>query len=264
LYKLDTIQREFKDDFIVIPITNEKAQKADEYFKSRGWSLPTIVNDTNLQRHFPHRYIPHYIWVNKTGEISAITGYEAVNRKNIQELRKGNTIKMPIKNDLLTFKSNQPLFIDGNGGDGSSIKYRSLLSGPITGLGQTASSVITDTVQATSRVYCINCQILMLYTIAYNKLETFPQNRIIVDINGFSKFQAMEDGSNRVDWLKNNKYCYELIVPSNSPGKIREQVAEDLNRFFNLRARFEKRKVDCYILSALPEFEKSFTKGNKR
>lgn len=264
LYKLDTIQKDFKDDFIVIPITNENSVKAEKYFKSRQWSLPTVVNDKNLQEYFPHKYIPHYIWINKIGKISAITGCEPVNRKNIQVKITGNEVKMPYKNDLMTFDPQKPLFMDGNGGDGSSIKYRSLFSDPISGLGQITSSVIADKEKETSRIYCVNCQLLMLYTLAFSKIETFPQNRIVLDVKDPSKLQTLGNENSQEDWLKNNTYCYELITPLSSQNKVREQMAEDLNRFFGLNARFEKRITECYVLTALPSIEKSYSKGGKR
>ncbi|WP_185212272.1 TlpA family protein disulfide reductase [Sphingobacterium mizutaii] len=264
LYKLDSIQRELKEDVVIIPITNEDQQKADAYFKARKWNLPTVVNSPLLHEHFPHKSIPHYIWVNSERNIEAITGHEPINRKNIHAIIKGEKPKMSFKNDLLNFDSKSPLFINGNGGDGTTIKYRSLFSEPISGLSQTASSVISDTISNTSRVYCINCQILMLYTIAYNKIESFPENRIKLDVKDSSKLKLLGNEKNQEEWLKSNTYCYELITPISAQDKVRERMAVDLNHFFGLNARFEKRITDCYILTALPDIEKSYSKGGNR
>ncbi len=264
LSTLDSIQSELTDNFVVIPVTNEDPQKVKKYFKSRSWNLPTVVNDTDLQKYFPHKYIPHYIWINRKGEVAAITGHEPVDRQNIRAMIMQEVIKMPFKNDLLTFDPKVPLFIDGNGGDGSSIKYRSLFSEYIPGLSQTASSVTTDTNKKTSRVYCINCQILMLYTVAYSKVETFPENRVILDVKDPSRLRASGNENDLEEWLKNNTYSYELITPTNPQNRVREQMAEDLNRFFGLRAYFENRLVDCYVLTALPGLEKSYSKGGNR
>lgn len=261
LYKLDSIQRELKEDVVIIPITNEDQQKADEYFKARKWNLPTVINNPSLHEYFPHKYIPHYIWVSSERNIEAITGHEPINRKNIQAMIKGEKMTMPFKNDLLTFDSKAPLFINGNGGDGSTIKYRSLFSEPISGLSQTASSVISDTISNTSRIYCINCQILMLYTIAYNKIESFPENRIKLDVKDPSKLKLLENGKNQAELSKNNSYCYELITPISEAEKVRERIAVDLHHFFGLNARFEKRMTDCYVLTALSDLEKSYSKG---
>src|SRR5690606_42028173 len=46
--------------------------------------------------------------------------------------------------------------------------------------------------------------------------------------------------------------------------KVRERMAVDLNHFFGLYGRFEKRITDCYILTALPDLEKSYSKGGDR
>ncbi|HLT42875.1 MAG TPA: TlpA disulfide reductase family protein, partial [Sphingobacteriaceae bacterium] len=247
LQKLDTIQKELADDLVIIPVTNDNRQKADEFIKGRRWKLPTVVNNSILQEYFPHKYIPHYVWVNHEGRIEAITGAEAVNRANIKAVIEGRNLDVPNKNDLLSFDFKKPLFIDGNGGDGNSIKYRSLFSEPIPGLFQTTSNVISDTINNTSRIYAINCRAMMLYSLAYQKLQSFPSGRIVYEIKDSAKralFLSSKDGQSS----KNHLFTYELITPLNSSEKVMERVADDLEHFFGLRTRFEKRLVDCYVL----------------
>src|SRR5690606_17847583 len=115
----------------------------------------------------------------------------------------------------------KPLFIDGNGGEGNSIKYRSLFSEPIPGLFQSISAVISDTINHTSRIYGINCRALTLYSIAYQKLQSFPKERIEYEIKDSEKralYVTTKDGQTS----KNRLYNYELNTPLIAPDKVRE------------------------------------------
>lgn len=263
LQNLDTIQRELPNEVVIIPITNDDVQKAEAFIKERRWQLPTVVNNSILQEYFPHKYIPHYIWVNQEGIIEAITGAEPVNKANIKAVIGGRNLDVPNKIELLDFDHKKPLFIDGNGGEGNSIKYRSLFSEPIPGLFQSISAVISDTINHTSRIYGINCRALTLYSIAYQKLQSFPKERIEYEIKDSAKralFVTAKDGQTS----KNHLFTYELIIPLNAPDKVRKRVAVDLQHFFGLSARFERRLVDCYVLKSLPTLKNAFSKGGER
>lgn len=264
LQKLDTIQKELTTEVVIIPVTNDKLEKAEAFIKAQRWQLPTVVNSSILQEYFPHKYIPHYVWVNPEGRIEAITGIEPVNRANIKAVINGENLNVPNKVDLLSFDSKKPLFIDGNGGNGTAIKYRSLFSEAIPGVFQMTSSVISDSINKTSRIYGINCRALTLYSLAYKKIQSFSKERIkyeIIDSVKRALFVSSEDPSRP---STSDLFTYELITPSSEADKVRGRVAVDLQHFFGLNARFEKRKTDCYVLKALPNLHKSSSKGGER
>src|SRR5690606_36038447 len=73
-------------------------------------------------------------------------------------------------------------------------------------------------------------------------------------------FLSSKDGQSS----KNHLFTYELITPLNSSEKVMERVADDLEHFFGLRTRFEKRLVDCYVLKGLPTLKNTFSKGGER
>ena len=64
--------------------TRDTAEKVAELFNGKKpphktFTLPSIINDTYLNSLFPHTSLPHYIWINKTGQIFAITNGEFIN-----------------------------------------------------------------------------------------------------------------------------------------------------------------------------------------
>lgn len=53
-----------------------------------GKPLPTIVADHYLLKLFPHRFIPHYVWINPYGVIVAITNSKFLNAEQVKLLIK--------------------------------------------------------------------------------------------------------------------------------------------------------------------------------
>lgn len=51
----------------------------------KKYTLPSIFGDSTILAHFPHRTIPHYVWI-IDGVVSAITSSEFINEENINAL----------------------------------------------------------------------------------------------------------------------------------------------------------------------------------
>src|SRR5690606_20506625 len=76
--KAATINYEY-DDVNVILATREPTAKAREFFAKRAsdstWDgLTSIVDDSLLAGLFPHRLIPHVVWIDSAGRLTATTG----------------------------------------------------------------------------------------------------------------------------------------------------------------------------------------------
>jgi len=88
--KLDSLRQQFGSAFHVVMVTKENLKKvANTFGRSpviRNLSFPFLLNDTVLNRLFPHKIIPHEIWVDKQGVVRAITGYDDVNAKNVEQI----------------------------------------------------------------------------------------------------------------------------------------------------------------------------------
>jgi thiol-disulfide isomerase/thioredoxin len=50
------------------------------------YSFPTIYKDTLLNALFPHKYIPHYIWIGSKGTLLAITNTELLSEDTINAI----------------------------------------------------------------------------------------------------------------------------------------------------------------------------------
>ncbi|RYD98040.1 MAG: redoxin domain-containing protein [Sphingobacteriales bacterium] len=57
------------------------------------FKLPSVVNDTYLDALFPHQTLPHYIWIDATGTVSAITNADFVTLAQLHAFLQTNPTK---------------------------------------------------------------------------------------------------------------------------------------------------------------------------
>jgi thiol-disulfide isomerase/thioredoxin len=80
--KLDSIQKEYKDDLNILLVTFETKEKVLKIFNTikriSHVKLPSVVADTLMHLIFPHVSAPHEIWIGKDGKIKAITDHRSV------------------------------------------------------------------------------------------------------------------------------------------------------------------------------------------
>ncbi|QPH37873.1 TlpA family protein disulfide reductase [Pedobacter endophyticus] len=104
LPELDSIVKMFGDKVQVILVTKNTNQILSSFLKSndyaKGVKLPFIINDSILNKHFPHRSISHQIFIDSKGIVKAITGISGATIKNIQAIVNGNPINFPLKDDF--------------------------------------------------------------------------------------------------------------------------------------------------------------------
>src|SRR5699024_1702514 len=116
----------------VLSVTYEDEQKistlleSDSNFKSNN--LTILSSDTLLIKYFPHRLIPHNIWVGEDGVVKYITGGKEITKKNIDLFIKGEELDVLFKKDALKFNMFEPLEVVDN-----DFIYRSVLTKRIPG-----------------------------------------------------------------------------------------------------------------------------------
>jgi len=263
--RMDSLQRVFGDKVQFLSVTYQSAgevlpflQKLEKQQGGKLGVVPVLPGDETLRMLFPHVYLPHYVWIDSQGVVKAITGAETVSASGIKSVLNGGEIAAQKKDLRLAYDEGQALLVNGNGGDGSGLRYHSVFTGYIEGLGSKNKVLpaVSGVETGFSRITVKNLSMEMLYGIAYGKGQDFYlKNRIILE-NGTS----LKDPN----WKATNRWCYELILPEELQSRGYELMREDLDRFFSgYRVALAKREVECYGLEVVEAGKLPGTRGGK-
>jgi thiol-disulfide isomerase/thioredoxin len=267
--KLDSLQQQFGPRIQVLLVnargTGDNEKKAAALFEKiklpsgQKYRLPYLVDDTVLSRFFPHRMVPHCVWI-QNGVVKAITAPAEVTSANITAMLNGDPVKLKPKKDLVEFDRSLPLLQNLYGTEALNLVYNSVLTRYVDGLFSGSGRWISPDSSHT-RFYYYNRPILGLYEEALG--FTLASRPHVLEVSDRSRYET--GGSFGAEWASANCYCYELTAPSgNSLEEIRKWMLQDLNRIFGLNARMEKRRTPCRVLVRLGRGEESLaTKGGK-
>lgn len=221
----------------------------------------TAVSASVLQQYFPYQSIPQYVWINQQGIIQAITHERDLTLENIKLFISGQTFDYTLKQDMIDFDYAAPLFVHGNGGEPTIIRNRSLLTGPIQGLGLMITTAHGKPEKPITKLTCINCSLVQLFAIPYPVIENWPASRVILEVRNDTavRFKGPEEGYD--DWKKHNTYCYELNLPPTPAMKAKELAAADLFRYWGMTGHFEDREIDCRIFTVNENIHQAYTRG---
>lgn len=239
--KLDSIQKEFKNDLNVLLVTFETKEKAVKTFntikKISHIKLPSVLEDTLLHLVFPHTSAPHEIWIDKNGKIKAITDHTSINRENIRSLITGEELNLPVKKDNMEYSFVDPV---EKTADWNKMIKSTFLSTHQPGL-PALGGIYIHPETGFLRVNAVNVHFQSLYILAYDQWgKSFNYNRFIIDKNILERFK--EKGDNK------NVFCYDGWWRDTTRVKACSEMQEELDRYFHTKSYSEKRKIPCIIL----------------
>lgn len=259
---LDSLKGIYPNHFNAVMVTRENKTVVDQFFQKpynrdiTNKNLVVTTSDTLLNRFFPHRGIPHNIWVDKNGIVRAITGESAVTEKNIIGFKHGVTLTGWRVKKEIAFNPTGARF---NAGD-TSFSYRSIITPAIAGIYVGFDMYVPDK-YGTKRYFMCNNTLLHAYWAAYSKFNAHLRQHLIeVHTKDSLKFfqptgkhTHLLQGSKYADydaWKEENHYFYDLSLPKGVSDSIfRDYMFNDLERQFNVHAKIEQRNVRCTVVS---------------
>ncbi|MCW3074629.1 MAG: Redoxin domain protein [Flaviaesturariibacter sp.] len=249
---LDSIQREYKTRVQVVAITGAPAGRVRSVFAGRkalqGLQLPMVTDDTLLRQYFPNIMVPHLVWLDGTGTVRAITGGEYLTVPNIVKvLRHGFPPGWPVKQDVQDWDPAKPLLVANNGGKESDYAYRSLITRYMPGLPAQMKRTI-DSVGGTARLVATNATVPELYSLAFPSSSNWPSSRRLWEGVDPGTFVPPADADSLNAWRWANLFSYELTMPIERKASLNRSMGQDLDRFFGLHGRTEKRSLLCTVL----------------
>jgi thiol-disulfide isomerase/thioredoxin len=266
LPKTDSLQKIFKEEVQFLPVTYEPKEKVERLFsklpKLKGVSLPLVIQDETLHKLFPHKTLPHYVWIDRTGTVIAVT--EAVNATNIQNMIAGQT-DLEVKTDVvIPFSKEQPLLIGSNGGGAEHLKYHRLITGYIEGVPGGYHVFKADSLYG-GRIQATNVPLPWLWQLAFsNGTKLFGYNQTVFEVKDPAPLLNNSVGKKYEAWLSGNGYGYELVVPKGFKGNMYALMQEDLALFYpQYEVKVESRKKPCLALVRTSIEDKIKSKGGK-
>ncbi|WP_324759483.1 TlpA family protein disulfide reductase [Sphingobacterium thalpophilum] len=266
--KMERLQKEFAGKLQFISITNQKEKDVLAFISKldaqyRG-NIPMVTDDVLFSRHFPHVFLPHYVWIDQNGKVLAITDAKEITRENIIEvLEKGNNMALKRKHDYkIAYDYTEPLFIGGNGGIPAGLSFYSVLTRFQSGLtSMYTSKPLKDTTLI--RLTFTNEIIPHFFGRAFggNQGEVDRKNMrfLVKDTTKLLPTGDMEE------WGKLNTYCYELILPKSREREKYDIMKSELNRFFpQYNVYLRKELVDVLALVRLDSIDRIRSLGGKQ
>jgi thiol-disulfide isomerase/thioredoxin len=251
--KMHQLQKEFGDQLQIVLVNTyagDSIQRVRPFFEKRKArtgqevTLPYSLLQPSLAAYFPFRIVPHYVWI-RNGKLIATTSQFEITKESIQNALDGKTTVLHIKNDIIDFDKNKPLFFEGNGGTNQFL-FRSIITGYKEGVGG-ASGIQTDSSGKFTRLYVINNSINSLLRIAYpNIFRDCAANQIIVGKNVSVRIQ--QEVTTPVQFRYTDSYCYDIFMPPVSRNEMLQFFREDLYRSFHIKVKSESRLLPCLIL----------------
>lgn len=248
--KLEKLQREFGNQLQVLMVSSQPKSTISNYFSCRNISLPSVTGDQTLSKLFPHKHVPHEVWI-KDGKVVAITGDKEVSAENISALLSAKATALTEKKSNFDYDLTQPLLIDGNGGQSKDLYYHSVITGYLDGIG--GGGVYTDSLNR-YKIRALNGSVRQLYREAVRQMGNTVLAHPNRCISVFNEQEVLPPPkvSAYSPTARDKYYCYELIIPSALKAKAGELMLDDLNRFFggthHLHANIKKRQVKCWVL----------------
>ncbi|MDR2272769.1 MAG: TlpA family protein disulfide reductase [Sphingobacterium sp.] len=225
-------------------LTRDKPKEVKQFLSKKRdqCNFPSIVEDTTLGKFFPHKLIPHYVWI-KQGKLLAVTVSEDITDDNIRNALNGKNIKTSYV-PLVEHNISKPLFEEGNGGKPSTFIYKSFLA-PYQNNLTTTTNIQSNEEGNVSRITLTNAPLFSLYRYAYPILSSQNKAQIIFNVKDTTAFN-IENLSN--GWMAEHAYNYEAQFPPTTPERAREMMRSDLQRFFGYKVTVNNTKPTTKII----------------
>jgi thiol-disulfide isomerase/thioredoxin len=259
---LDSLRGKHPEEFNVLMVTRESNSIISDFFgQARNRDITTrnlmiSVSDTVLHKLFPHRGIPHNVWIDKGGFVRAITSQTAVTTKNILGFKHGENQKGLRMKKEVAFDPSAERFSTGD----TSFSYRSIITRKIPGIYSGGSFTVPEG-EGTRRHFIWNGFLLRAFWNAYSEFN--PHLRLnLIEIHTRDSLKFIPPSKSYAYLLKGSKYAdydawndehslfYDLSLSKTVPNsKFREYMFNDLEREFNVEAKIEKRPIKCVVIT---------------
>lgn len=250
----DSLQKNYAGKIQFIIVSSQKKEIVKKFLQNQWMGkqvhFPVISNDVNLKEFFPHEWVSHLVWVAPNGIVKAITDGDYVTGNNIRQVLEDSPINWPVKRDVpdfdytVAFTTTNTLV--------QSIQPHVALSSSfmpyLRDVGQYHILQQKDSINHTVRTAFYNQPIIEMY-LRLREKYWFPKSQIILNVKDSSRYILDETKYFRRQWMEQNTFCYENILPASTTKTVQQQrIWDELDFYFGIYAVLEVRAIPCLVL----------------
>ncbi len=287
--KLDSLQKKMGNKIQILSVTTEDEKTVRDFLNRMGSikhiMAASVTNDTILNNLFKHTYLPHYVWIDSIGKVIAITESKEVNEVTINAYFEGKQLAVSLKKDEVPLTPDWQVFKpviqlrNKNSTELKAIPDANLL------MNSTLTTYIegftSETHFGSTFVSVENSSVIRLYKVALfgnNLIQNVNLSTIAIEIPDSTLYRRLTTigangsrfvsaGQEYLKWLKENGYCYQIIVPNSLIGQkydiMRKELNEYFGRVYGIEGVLEKRKGKYLALIRTTTADKLISTGNK-
>lgn len=258
LPKLDSLQKVFKEKIQIILVNTENKDSTKNFFskrkKIRQPDIPMVTGDTILLSLFPVNGYPYSVWINEVGIIKYFSSTQNITALNIKDVISGRIKKL----------SDPTVVTPGLFNTNKLVEYSSSLSLCNDSVNITDSQKEIINYGRSVRIASNCSSVLGLYKKAYKEYDKFnidTEYGTVIEIRDNSKLNYLEGVGSDNRGGVNNRFNYELIIPTFKSDERYKIMQQDLNRYFDFSGEIEMRNVKSIIIKKDSNHARLLTKG---
>ena len=250
--KMDSLQRLFAGQLQVVMVNQQSLESTKHLFEKRKFlfrpDLPFATADTLLNSFFKISVLPAIAWVDDQGVFQKMTS--TVTTTTIRKFLADGEVSLDSYAGTARYISPFDTAMIKN------VVYSTYLSKAESG-----TNLRTPGKDGISMTF--NAPI-DLYIEAFNEIDRYDfrkPGRLIVNLKDSSPFLWPVNKELHPEWEKENLYNYALLLPNSTKAEKFIAMQQDLQRYFKVRARVEKREVNAWVLVRTTQKDLLKTKG---
>lgn len=259
--KNNKLQQRYGNRLRILPVTYEDKKKVDDFNKKndymKGNALPIIIKDKTLSAMFPHRGVPHLVWIWK-GIVVAITNGDMLTEDNVDYVLSGRSVAdWPRKDDFFNYE-NQEFLRDS----ALYSKFYAYQNGA-------KLNYLIDTIGDKLRIKFTNVYPQPLFTFLYGKMAPgMPfmkkKERLVLNVKDRSTFERDTTIPYSL-WLQEHAFCYESTWPLGMEEKVlMSKIVNDIGNRLSLEVLYTKQKARVWVIKGLNEKSPSINQSNEK
>lgn len=267
--ELNSLQSRFSKKLQIIAVNKESKDSTLKFFSEHKRikvpQIPFVTADSFLVKLFPHGFVPLHVWIDTTNTVRFITNGWSITENNINNLWNGVSFNLAQakyeKDSVISSPINEKWV--------KKTEYYSIISHCINGSSIGNKLVSTTGDRARPNRITRNCfSIINLFITAFsekNKYDLSPRNTWFLENIDTSKFfLPSSNNNNEMDkWMQEYSYNYDLLIPQSKSNELFKIMQQDLMRYFDVKAKIEKRKIKCLSLIKISDHSKKKSYNNK-